>query len=1145
MKLFYIIVISLMIVMNSVISFAVESWNPVNFHLSFEDFDFLEECIVARSGYKTIEDRGLKLDEGKFGKALLMSLEPSVVTLEDMTGTDLDMATAVSYNTRHRRKVWVGYNEPFLWGAGKLNPGAGSVAFWVKGPIVEGMLFNQSAMAWGRKERYLLSITVDDQGIPGAYIRDSRYADHTIQGKKPLSKNTWNHIVLNWDKCKGLELFVNGLSVASSWGTDAWWETPLSGLFHLPMPKVLYDELYIFSRPLTGNEIKAFMEDNAPPKTGAVIPKRSKEDRDRLAKALGIAGSPALPGITPMDGSKVLSYREVVPEFAGDGTVLGWFTRDGRYELAWPHPIAVFTIVPGDVDFTAEKLDIDTPSGESWNYITIEGNMNGMPEVLTDRVKEGDRFTGNTFIEVPQDGRFFHGTIVERSAHPRITLPFLKGYGAPGEFKGNVRLPLTGETRIHEIGLFDVKETPYISTPGELVYFLGEGGILDNRYDFAMQALNPQVDRTALIGYQAPADGSGEWQPLGYLRCTHLITAPMIGNQQVDSIVLDLPVKTEGREDILLIRLHDPVLPHRIWTHAEVKLRGFDDEGGRLRLMLDPPPLFLAESDVVWVDIASLDNASIRVGGAETGRIILKPAKYNESMQAYEDKALLPVMAEFTKAYHHQPWLFEKIFPDVMNPHSLGGQFDSVMPAQAVLRVLPESRRAFHFVDWAKPKYYWGNFVDVEKNFPIKEIEIPADVPRWAWLQHLIQNFRYSIVDWIIAHQNEDGQIHGGWNDDTLILRGKGDIPLDSCNRASDLYFKVYEGLDRTNIFGDGFCQIYPIDNLHNGDFVRERFRGLLYRLGDPFVYRRSIQTAWHWDKPEETPFNWGGGKPFLFAKNTLEWYWGKNIPDKPYSSADWKTLDEKLSLLASYIDDTLLFRYTDARVHTDNYRVYNEQYVERMVLGGSANSSISVAWPEGGGKDLSKWVTYADSTRLECRLFSFDPLPRDVAVRLFRIHPGTYEIIVSEDNDGSAGLVLSKVEKKLKRFDTVRFSVPSKKPILLTISQIEKGSAPKSLPDLAIADYDCNRDGQSLRVRISNLGAAGSRDTTVRLYDSNNRRRGELSLLSLDAPTDFVEKSRWLTFIFVPKEGEIRIVVDPDNRVEEIVEENNVVVLE
>ena len=58
--------------------------------------------------------------------------------------------------------------------------------------------------------------------------------------------------------------------------------------------------------------------------------------------------------------------------------------------------------------------------------------------------------------------------------------------------------------------------------------------------------------------------------------------------------------------------------------------------------------------------------------------------------------------------------------------------------------------------------------------------------------------------------------------------------------------------------------------------------------------------------------------------------------------------------------------------------------------------------------------------------MFSFGPLPRDVTARLFRVHLGTYEIVVSEDNDGSAGHVLSKTEIKVKRFDKVRFTVPS-----------------------------------------------------------------------------------------------------------------------
>ncbi len=195
----------------------------VNFHLTFENFNFITEDIVSRSGFKTIEDRGLTLEEGRFGKGLRMNLTPSVDDQDDMTGTDLDTVTAVVYNTRNRRRAWVGYNEPFLWGAGKLNPGSGSVAFWVKGRIEKGDLFTQSAMAWGRKERFLIAVTVDEAGQIGAYLRDARYTDHTVKSNTAWDGGALNHIVLNWDKARGLELFLHGQPVASSWGADSWW----------------------------------------------------------------------------------------------------------------------------------------------------------------------------------------------------------------------------------------------------------------------------------------------------------------------------------------------------------------------------------------------------------------------------------------------------------------------------------------------------------------------------------------------------------------------------------------------------------------------------------------------------------------------------------------------------------------------------------------------------------------------------------------------------------------------------------------------------------------------------------------------------------------------------------------------------------
>ena len=97
-------------------AYAETSKTAVNFHLSFENFDFMEEDFVARSGFKSIDDRGLTLEEGRFGKGLQMNLVPNIPQQDEMTGIDLDMVTAVTFNTRHHKGGgWVLYNEPILW----------------------------------------------------------------------------------------------------------------------------------------------------------------------------------------------------------------------------------------------------------------------------------------------------------------------------------------------------------------------------------------------------------------------------------------------------------------------------------------------------------------------------------------------------------------------------------------------------------------------------------------------------------------------------------------------------------------------------------------------------------------------------------------------------------------------------------------------------------------------------------------------------------------------------------------------------------------------------------------------------------------------------------------------------------------------
>jgi len=1125
--------------------------SPLNYHQSFDDFGFLEEDFVARSGLKTADDRGMTIEEGRFGKGLRMNLTPKIVTLHEMSGADLDMVTGAMFRTGARRKQWVTDNEPFLWGAAKVNPLAGSIAFWVKGPLTEGVLFNQSAMRCGRPEQYLLSITVDDDLMLGAYIEDARYERHTIASKHRWNADTWNHVVLNWDRAQGLELFINGRPAASSWGKDSWWETPLPGLMHFPMPHVIYDEFYSFSRPLTDVEIEALMASNTPPESPSAV-RRSTADRDRLARAFGLGPDLDLPEIRPLPDGRALSFREVTPAFTGDGNIPDRFCRDGRYELAWPHPLAVFTPIPGDASFQAEKLDVAVGKCDMYNWVTMEGNLTGLPAALTGAVRDGDRFRGEPYFTIPEDNRFFYGARFDRKRQSPFTLPFLKGFGAPQHFTGDLHLPLTGDTRIQELTLFDVNEEDIDRRAGGLAFHLRRGGDLEYRYDFAMRALNPLVDRETLYGYLTPPESGDTMIETGYLTRLNLMTAPMTGKRCFGKIVLDLDVRTQTDEDVLLVRLRDPALPYRIWTHAEVRMRGFRN-GGRLRLMLEPPPLILAEGDRIWLDIASRDNMRFKVGGPETGRIVLVPAPFFESEPLYEMKALMPVLAECTKA-HYQPWLFEKIWPDILHPHTYGGHFDSLVPALAVKRVLPHSRIAEQYIELGnKPE---GHLRELEKSEDTvtaveSAYDIPAGVPKWAWLQHKIQNFRYRVVEWMLWNQNPDGQLAEGWNDDPFMINTKYDMLLDSFPEARDMHLRFFEGLDDTNILGDGWIRIAPLDSLHAWDFHCERWQSVLTKPGDPYIIRRALKSAWYLGKPDRTPQYYNNGEPFMYSHNVLQWYWGLNAR-RSYTSRDTEQVLASLESMLGECDDIHFFRFTEA--WNTMRSLSGERLFSGMIVGGWEHGtrnphvedrSITVSWPEGGGEDLARWITSADSTGLTCRMFAFDPLPRNVTARLYRIDAGTYEITLSEDKDGSSGDVLYTETRNLNRYDAISVTVPSKTPVILTVRQTKKARVDGLLPDLAVAPYDCERSGSTLRVRVSNVGAARSKQASVTVFDRSGAKIAEKSAGALDAPTDFVEKSVWVEFDGIPAQGELRVVVDGYNNVAELYEGNNRAVVE
>ena len=394
-------------------------------------------------------------------------------------------------------------------------------------------------------------------------------------------------------------------------------------------------------------------------------------------------------------------------------------------------------------------------------------------------------------------------------------------------------------------------------------------------------------------------------------------------------------------------------------------------------------------------------------------------------------------------------------------------------------------------------------------------------MPAWAWLQHRLKAFRLRVIDWMVRNQNSDGQLGEGWNDDVFLLVGRYDVPLDSHPGARRMYLRLFEGLDRTNMLGGGWVRISPMDHFHTEDLTSTRFHSVLMEPGDPYIVRRALETAWHLGKPERTPQYYFGGEPFVYDHNILRWYWGTG-PRYAYQSPPEAQLMGSLTHYYKESSDQRFHRYTEAW----NARRGGEQAITGMVLGGwgrrtrnpdSDDLSITLSWPEGGGQELAQWVTWADSTGLECRLFSFDPLPRQVTARLYRIDPGVFEITLHEFGEGAAGEMLWSRRQELQRYDTITLDVPPGREVILGVRLVEPAPGDGLLPDLAVAAYDCERSGSTLRVRVSNVGAEASPPARLVVRSAEGAELGEAEVPPMGAPTDFVERSAWVEVAGLP----------------------------
>jgi hypothetical protein len=242
---------------------------------------------------------------------------------------------------------------------------------------------------------------------------------------------------------------------------------------------------------------------------------------------------------------------------------------------------------------------------------------------------------------------------------------------------------------------------------------------------------------------------------------------------------------------------------------------------------------------------------------------------------------------------------------------------------------------------------------------------------------------------------------------------------------------------------------------------------------------------------------------------------------------------------------------YTEAEPCTGQVQLPHKA-LQRARLGGIAYDhgmlypGHAVSWERTDG-NLAALVLKANGSSIKLTVFNFAKNLLDITLRIWDLENGTYDVVEGTDVTGSDRIDVETTRRTLplRRGSAIPLSLRAQKTTVIDITPVKKATPLGELPDLAIVmeelKYDPRTDKGSLVVH--NIGARKSPPSVLQV---ENERRVVLlkkQLEALEAPLDLVPKSITVELSGI-RVGASRLLIfklDPDNQVEEITHDNNV----
>jgi hypothetical protein len=605
--------------------------------------------------------------------------------------------------------------------------------------------------------RYLRS-EIKPRGSDGDFqlitsVPDELYRPRTVSAANrkdapALKPDTWHHIAIAWDHQHGVRTYVDGRPYASNWGDFTWLAHGVDVDFLALQydADTSYDELWVFDRALSDEQIASLQRRNEPPAAEALTP-IAWDDAARAHRLRELSWEQPDPAMPRVASGSTFAVRQVIALQARAVMNECNIAIDGKLGGGFP---AIY----GYRYNNGNGLHVQT--AEPWDYAVIEGRFQGDAYAPRTLLPQGEP------IARIRSSAYLHRWKLHRpQAEPWTSFFRVNVEDAAGV--PDKEQVVTG--RINEVGFFRLNHAELQGAASQRYHL---AGVADGAPSPAMQSAFGTGDRATIALDAAPPTGAS--MQLAGLRYHHLLLPAAQEERVLSGLRLTLCYrggKAHGPQ-IVRMEVRDPALPTRRLAAVDFAVDPPTDPAQPVvvNATLDLADRVVPPHQPLWVVLCLRQDAELLwLDEQRTCAIDWVSGDRGRAVEQHVAMDLPLVLARFAELASPRPWQQFAIPETELGEHyRLGAEMFE--PLTFIRRVAPQQPTARAIWAWTHK--------DTVDTSPVEPLAVTGHdaAPRWALLQRELRHRCADVFQWWIDNrQAPSGEFGDDLNDDTDFIQ--------------------------------------------------------------------------------------------------------------------------------------------------------------------------------------------------------------------------------------------------------------------------------------------------------------------------------------------------------------------------------------